>query len=200
MSVYYDEKYQSEGRFWGEQPTSLAHKVLEILPPAGSPRLLEIGCGEGRDLVFFARNVFEVTGFDLSSEGVRKTVQWADELNLSVDVFQADLNEYRLQARYDVVYSSGTLQYIPSDLREGIIANYKKFTNPGGINAFTLPVYKPYIPREADADDMEHAWISGEIMTHYHDWIIEFFIEQILDDMSGGKFAVNRLIARNPAA
>ena len=200
MSDYYDEKYQSEGRFWGEQPTSLAHKVLEALPPGGSPRLLEIGCGEGRDLVFFARNGYQVAGFDLSSEGVRKTVDYADELNLSVDVFQADLNEFRLQDRFDVVFSSGTLQYIPSGLREGIIANYKKFTNPGGIHAFTIPVYKPFIPREPDADETEHNWISGEILTHYHDWMIEFFIEQILDNMSRGEFAVNRLIARNPSA
>lgn len=200
MSVYYDEKYQSEGRFWGEQPNSLAYKVLEILPPGDSTRLLEIGCGEGRDLVFFARNGYVVTGFDLSIEGVRKTEQWAGELNLSADVFQASLNEYRLQDQFDVVYSSGTLQYISPELREEIITNYKEFTNPGGIHAFTIPVYKPFLPKEADADDTEQTWISGEIMTRYHDWIIEFFLEQFLDNMSGGKFAVNRLIARKPSA
>jgi len=199
MSVYYDEKYQSEGHFWGGQPNSLAYKVLEIFPPGDSTKLLEIGCGEGRDLVFFARNGYAVTGFDLSIEGVRKTEQWADELNLSVEIFQASLNEYRLQDRFDVVYSSGTLQYIPGDLREEIIANYKKFTEPGGIHAFTIPVYKPFLPEEADVDDTEHTWISGEILTRYHDWIIEFFIEQVLDNMSGGKFAVNRLIARKPS-
>ena len=200
MSIYYDKKYRSEGRFWGEQPTSLAHKVLKAHPPKDSPRLLEIGCGEGRDVVFFASKGYQITAFDLSSVGVRKTREWAAELNLSVDVFQADVKKYRLQDRFDVVFSSGTLQYIHSDLREGIIANYKEFTNPGGINAFTVPVYKPFLPREPDADDTEHTWISGEIVTHYHDWMIEFFIEQIYEDMTGREFAVNRIIARHPSA
>lgn len=198
MSEYYDEIYRSKGRFWGEQPTSLARRLLEILSPEGSPRLLEIGCGEGRDSIFFVRNGYKVTAFDISYEGVRKTQEWADKLNLSIDIFQADLIEYQIQDQFDIIFSSGTLQYIQIERREGIITNYKKFTNPGGINAFTIPVYKPFIPRESFSDNMEHDWISGEIMTHYHDWMIEFFIEQILEDNSGDKFTVNRLIARNP--
>jgi hypothetical protein len=46
---------------------------------------------------------------------------------------------------------------------------------------------------------MEQAWRSGEVLTYYHDWKIEFFTEEILDDRSGYKFAVNRLIAREPS-
>ena len=202
MSMYYDEKYRSEGYYWGRQPTSLAHRVLQIEPPDGSLKLLDIGCGEGRDSVFFARNGYEVTAFDLSAEGVRKTREWIEKLNLSVEVFQADLNQYRLHDSYDVVFSSGTLQYVPADLREEVVANYKKFTHPGGIHAFTVPVAKPFIARDPDADDTEHDWLSGEILTHYHDWKIEFFIEEILDITSGATlkpFAVNRLVAMKPS-
>jgi tellurite methyltransferase len=106
---------------------------------------------------------------------------------------------YRLQDFYDVVYASGALHYIPAPLREEIVSNYKRFTNPGGIHAFTVPIYKPFLPRDPQADQLEQDWRSGEILTYYHDWKIEFFTEQILDDISGYKFPVNRLIAMEPS-
>ena len=177
----------------------MARKVLEIRPPLDSPKLLDIGCGEGRDTVFFAGNGYEVTAFDLSAEGVKKALAWLRELELPADVFQADLNEYRLEERFDIIFSSGTLQYIPADLRAEILSNYKRFTRPGGIHAFTVPVFKPDLSKDPGADAGELDWLSGEILTHYSDWPVEFFVEDILDYETGFKFAVNRLIAREPS-
>lgn len=163
---------------------------------------MEIGSGEGRDSIFFARNGYQVRGFDFSAEGVKKSIAWADELNLSIDFFQADINEHRLDKPYDVVFASGALHYIPQHLREEIISNYKSFTNPGGVHAFMVPIYKPFIPRNPQDDPLEQNWISGEILTHYYDWKIEFFSEEILDDIFSDfkyKFPVNRIIAREPS-
>jgi tellurite methyltransferase len=202
MSTDYDEKYGSEDYYWGKQPSSMCYKVLQILPPERSLRLLDIGCGEGRNTIFFARNGYHVSGFDLSIEGVNKTREWADQLSLSVEVFQADVIQHVLQDRYDVLFSAGTLQYIPKELREDILANYKEFSNPGGIHAFTVPVVKPFIPIAPDVEDTEHDWISGEIMTHYHDWRIDYCAEEILDYGLSGvpyQFAVNRIIAMKPS-
>ena len=109
--------------------------------------------------------------------------------------------EYRLQDYYDILFSTGTLQYIPEESRKDILGNYKAFGNPGGVHAFTVPVHKPFIPIGPDVDDMEHYWLSGEILTHYHDWKIEFCNEEILDYMVDERpyqFAVNRIIAVKP--
>ena len=196
MSKFYDDKYHAEELFWGKRPSSIARILFQMYPPHEEQKLLDIGCGEGRDSIFFAQNGYQVTGFDSSAEGVKKSLARAQELKLSIDFFQADINEYRLQDFYDVVYASGALHYIPRPLRKEIVSNYKRFTNPGGIHAFTVPIYKPFLPRDPQADQLEQDWRSGEILTYYHDWKIEFFTEQILDDISGYKFPVNRLIAR----
>ena len=200
MSKFYDDKYHAEELFWGKRPSSIARILFQMYPPHEEQKLLDIGCGEGRDSIFFAQNGYQVTGFDSSAEGVKKSLARADELKLSIDFFQADINEYRLQDFYDVVYASGALHYIPRPLRKEIVSNYKRFTNPGGIHAFTVPIHKPFLPRDPQADQLEHDWRSGEILTYYHDWKIEFFTEQILDDISGYKFPVNRLIAMEPSA
>lgn len=199
MSDFYDDKYRSEELYWGKQPSSIARILFQKYPPQEDQTLLDIGCGEGRDSVFFARNGYRVTGFDSSAEGVRKSIALAEEQRLSVVFFQADINECRLQDFYDVVFASGALHYIPLPLREEILSNYKHFTTSGGIHAFTVPINKPFLPKDPAADDLEHNWRSGEILTYYHDWKIEFFTEEILDDKSGYKFPVNRLIAREPS-
>lgn len=120
---------------------------------------------------------------------------------MSVDFFQADVNEYRLDAPYDVILASGILHYIPPALRDEIVSNYKQFTTPGGVHALTVPIEKPYLAKDPEADDLEHFWRSGEILIHYHDWKIEYFTEEILDDVkSDYKFPVNRLIVKEPSA
>ena len=42
------------------------------MPPTRPLKVLDIGCGEGKDAVFFARNGYDVTAFDLSKEGIEK--------------------------------------------------------------------------------------------------------------------------------
>ena len=199
MSKYYDDKYKSDEFFWGKQPSSMARIFLQMFPPHEGQTLLDIGCGEGRDSIFFARNGYQVRGFDFSKDGVNKSLAWAKELKLSINFFQADINNYRLEKSYDAVFASGALHYIPQHLRNETISNYKQFTNPGGIHAFMVPIYKPFLPRDPDVDELEQDWISGEILTHYHDWKIDFFTEEILDDITGYKFPVNRIIAREPS-
>lgn len=200
MSIFYENKYHADDFYWGKQPSSMARIFLSKFPPMEGQRLMEIGCGEGRDAVFFARSGFRVTAFDYSAVGVQRAQSWASELNLSIEFFHADINAYRLKEHFHVVFSSGALQYIPQGSREEIILNYKQFTRPGGVHAFMVPVYKPFLPKDPSWDVLEQDWKSGEILTYYHDWVIEYFSEEIEDEPSGYKFPFNRMIARKPPA
>lgn len=199
MPEFYDDKYSENELFWGVRPSAMCYKVLQILPPGKTTRLLDIGCGEGRNSIFFARNGYSVEAFDLSSEGVRKTQEWAERLNIDVNVYQADLNQVQLREPYDVVFSTGTFQYVPKGLREELVGNYKSFTRTRGIHALTVPIVKPFIAAGPDADDKEHEWLSGEIFTLYADWRIEFCAEEIIDYQFDGatyQLAVNRIVAQ----
>ena len=129
MENPYNDKYLQPGSYWGVKPSAMAIKTLELMPPRKPLELLDIGCGEGRNAVFFARNGYEVTAFDLSPAGVQKTKDLAAEAGVSIHVFLADLNEFRLETEYDVLFSTGVLHYMPAELRAVIINNYKEFTS-----------------------------------------------------------------------
>ena len=203
MSTVYDDKYRSEGYYyWGKRPSTICYEVLKRMPPECPLKLLDIGCGEGRNAVFFARNGYQVTAFDLSTIGVEKTKEMAAEAGVSLVAFKADLLEYRLEASFDVLFSTGTLHYIPNELRAEILDNYKQHTNPEGMHVFSVFVSKPFIPQAPDAEASAHFWVSGELFTYYHDWMIEFCAEEIFDCTSSGvphQHAVNRIIARRPS-
>lgn len=199
MGNLYDERYDQEEYYWGLKPSSNCSRVLEIIPPSGGPRLLDVGCGEGRDAVFFAGKGYVVTAFDCSPVGVEKALRLAERAKVSLEVFVADINEYRLDSNFDVVFSTGVLQYIPQDLRPEILGNYREFTNPDGVNALSVFVSKPFIARAPDAEAKAFEWRSGELLSFYHDWRIEYTAEEIFDCMSSGvphRHAISRVIAR----
>ena len=86
MKNQYDEKYDNEEYYWGKEPSPMCYRVLDILPPTNNLKLLDIGCGEGRNAVFFAKNGYEVSAFDLSAKGVEKTIKYA-EIRFLVTIF-----------------------------------------------------------------------------------------------------------------
>ena len=195
----YDAKYDQDAYYWGTRPSTMCLEVLKLMPPDRHIRLLDIGCGEGRNAVFFARNGYDVSAFDVSAKGVEKTLKLAERCGVRVNAFQADLLAFRLEDEYDILFSTGVLHYIPPELRAEVFGNYKQFTRPGGLNVFSVFVRKPFIGKAPDSETTAQKWISGELFTHYHDWRIEFCTEQVFDCTSSGvphQHAVNRMIAR----
>ena len=200
MTNSYDSKYQTEGYYWGKQPSAICLRVLPLLPPDRPLTLLDIGCGEGRNAVFFARNGYSTAAFDLSAVGIKKALRLARDAGVSLDAFTANILDYRLTESYDILFSSGSLHYVPDGMRGELFENYKRHTRPNGLHVFSVLIPKAFIPPAPDEEPSACTWISGELLTHYHDWKIEYSIEEIFDCMSGGvphQHAISRVIARN---
>lgn len=195
----YEEEYKTPQYYWGIVPSKMCLRVLDLLPPSSHLKLLDIGCGEGKDAVFFARNGYDVTAFDISDAGIEKTKRLADKVGVHVKVFKADILDYRLDTSFDILFSSGVLHYIKPDLRNDIFSNYKRFTNINGLHVFNVFVQKPFIDPAPEKEPTSCKWISGELFTHYHDWLIQDCSEVIFDCNSSGvphKHAMNKIIAQ----
>ena len=196
---FYEDDYRKEAYFWGVRPSLKCLKVLELLPPERPLKLLDIGCGEGKDAVFFARCGYEVSAFDISEAGLYKARRLADQARVPLRTFRADLWDYRLEEHYDILYSSGVLHYIKPDLRDEVMANYKAHVNGGGLAAFQVFVEKPFIEAPPEKEDHSHPWRSGQLFTYFHDWYVEQCEERVFDCHSSGiphKHASNWLFAR----
>jgi len=128
-ATYYEEVYRdTEGYYWGVSPSQMCLRVLSLLPPDRHLKLLDIGCGEGKDAVFFARCGYDVGAFDISDAGIEKTKRLAEKARVHVNAFKADINDYRLESDYDVLYQVGVFHCVKPGLRDEIMGNYKTHT------------------------------------------------------------------------
>ncbi|WP_424767468.1 helix-turn-helix domain-containing protein [Paenibacillus sp. sgz302251] len=195
----YEEEYKTQEYYWGIEPNSACYQTIQLMPPTRHLKLLDIGCGEGKDAVFFARNGYDVTAFDISDAGVEKTKRLADKIGVHVNVFKADILDFRLDAYFDVIYSSGVLNYIKPEYRDEIFRNYKQYTNPYGVHVLNVFVNKPFIAPPPEKESNSFMWRSGELLTHYQDWFIKDSSEIVFDCNSSGiphKHAMTKLIAQ----
>jgi len=196
---YYEDAYNSETYFWGVEPSKMCLKVLELMPPTRGLRLLDIGCGEGKDAVFFARCGYQVSAFDISEAGIEKTKRLAEKANVYVDVFKANINDFRLERKYDILFSNGVVHHIKPELRQEVFQNYKSYTEDNGLNAMQCLVGKPFIKDLPGKYHPSQHWKSGELFTHYHDWFVESCSEYVFDCNSSGrahKHAANKIYVR----
>ena len=197
---HYENDYRKEEYFWGIRPSIMCLKVLELLPPIRPLKILDIGCGEGKDAVFFARCGYDVSAFDFSQAGIEKTKRLADKARVHVNAFRANIWDYRLNEKYDVLFSSGALHYIKPELRDEVMADYKANVSDNGLVAFHVFVDKPFIAPPPEKENHSYFWKSGQLCMYFYDWYISHCTEYVFDCNSSGiphRHAANRLFAKN---
>lgn len=194
----YDEVYKSNEFYWGQLPSEMCGKVLKYFPPINKPKLLDIGCGEGKDSSFFSKCGYEVDAFDISTSGINKLNSLAISNNVSINAFVSDIMEHEPIALYDVVFSSGVLHYIEPSIVKSIMKKYKKCVKINGIVAFNVFVEKPFIAAPPEREEA-YLWKSGQLLSFFSDWLTEEYFEIIIDCNSSNvahKHALNYLYAR----
>lgn len=197
----YEEKYRKDEYYWGIVPNRLCYEIMKLRPPVKPYRVLDIGCGEGKDAVFLAKNGYAVTAFDIADAGIEKAKELARRNHVEIDFFQANVNEYMPDTAFDIVFSSGVLHYISLDKRKQFFDRLKECTSTGGLNVLNVFVAKPFIgiaPDSEEAERLVEPWYSGELANYYHDWLFHKNEETIFDCNSGGiphKHCMDILIA-----
>ncbi len=179
---------------WGKEPSSFAREVSDLLPPGA--RVLDLGCGEGRDSVFFASRGFEVTGVDASQAGLRKAERLAGERGIQVRWLQGDMAHLPLDGPFDLVYSCGAIHYVPRRERSRLFPRLKALTLPGGINAHIVFTDRSVYVEKGEVIDY---FVPGELARVYANWLILRLEEEMIPCAQDGtlhRHSVEVLIAR----
>ena len=105
-------------------------------------RVLDLGCGPGRNALFLASRGFEVDAVDLSPAAVAWAKDRAHEVEVEADVrflcgdaFQLAGTE--LTGPYDLVVDSGCFHHLPPHRRVSYLALLDRVLAPGGHLALT---------------------------------------------------------------
>ncbi len=105
-----------------------AKKAVERLNANAS--ILDIGCGDGRDSVYFASLGHNVTAIDFSEEAIARV----RKENPSID--SRVMNTTKMDfpdASFDAVYAHLSLHYFDDATTEAIFQNIRRMLKPGGL-------------------------------------------------------------------
>ena len=187
FNTQYEKFYEEKDYYWGLEPADFLDELIELIANRTKRiKVLDIGCGEGKDAVYMAQKGFDVTAFDITESGIRKTKFLAAERGVEINAFVADINNFDVNDQFDIIYSTGTIQYLQDKNIKGFFENIKAMTSMNGFNYFNVFVEKTFLELPPDWDKEEKMWKTGELFKHYGDWKIHKIDEVIFEDLSGG--------------
>ena len=131
----YEERYRAvhaKGLRWaGDQPTPLVAEAAARYCRKNA-KILEIGCGEGRDAITLLKQGYDLLATDVSPEAISFCRAAAPEY---AERFQR-LNclEDGHPAHYDMIYAVAVIHMLAEDDdRRGFYRFFREHLNPGGV-------------------------------------------------------------------
>ena len=159
MPTDYEEVYRDSKHALGE-PTREFVEFFESLQ-GESLRVLDLGCGQGRDALFVARLGHRVVGVDQSATGIRDLMAEAAAEDLSVTVQVADIRAYEPDGLFDALLFDRTLHMLDSTDRRSVLARLINSLAPGGF--VLIADQRTNIPA-----------LEAELGSSGRDWQVEF--------------------------
>lgn len=104
----------------------LRRRFVSLLPEGA--RIIDIGCGSGRDVKAFCDMGYQAIGLDASEE-------LADEArkNLGVEVIVGDMTTWKAQEPFDGIWCCASLLHLREEEANAFFQNLQYNLKPGGI-------------------------------------------------------------------
>lgn len=196
---FWEETYQDENSVTFSSEPNATIKEFEHLLGKQSP-IIEIGCGEGQNAVYLAKQGYcNVDAFDISEHGIAKLQQRCKKETVQLNAFTADLITYQFEKNYDMVMSFGTLHFVQKSDWKSLINRAKAHTNIGGIHI--MQIFTDTVPASEDIAPFAIGLAKDkEIKELYNDWEILQFKSYTFEDEHPGVpkhlHASNKIVAR----
>ena len=128
-SVRFQPKYPNE---------SVIRFVKMNFPDSKETKIMDLGCGAGRHVVFLASEGYSVTGVDLSKTGLDRTGVWLKAAGLHAELVEATVTDLPIPSdSFDGVISYGVILYLSFDDIKRAISEIHRVLKTGG-KAFVM--------------------------------------------------------------
>ncbi len=210
MPWYQDEPFSA---FWERSYRDLnvssmggpSFEVAEVAPllPAGA-RVLDLGCGEGRNSLFLASLGHSVVAIDRSPAGIDKLRAIAERSGTRLEARVGDIGTLDIDEDYDCVLAHGVLYYLDNPVWRRLLTSIKQRTRPDGFNVFTIFVYSDEYPctDEIAAARYKGSFAPNELQEFYRDWSELRFDQYVKWDSHPGiplhYHPIEKLVAQKP--
>lgn len=156
----YDELYAVEdSHWWFRGRRAVIRALLERARPRSGARVLDAGCGSGRNLLEFA-DLGQVTGVEPSPQAVA----FCRSRGLT-DVVEAELEQLPFDdARFDVVLAFDVLEHLDDDVAG--MRELRRVTRPGGTFIATVPAYRRLWSQHDDSHHHRRRYVRRQLVAN----------------------------------
>ncbi|WP_019913156.1 class I SAM-dependent methyltransferase [Paenibacillus sp. HW567] len=101
-------------------------------------RVLELGCGAGRNAIYMAKHGCFVDAIDISQEAIHWGIERAKTANVDINFLCQNIFDLKIESEiYDFIYDSGCFHHILPHRRVSFLNMVIKSLKPGGYFALT---------------------------------------------------------------
>ncbi|MDH2907051.1 MAG: class I SAM-dependent methyltransferase [Candidatus Nitrosotalea sp.] len=176
----WDNIYEKDSSFFGEKPSDFAMSCYDTMKD-GSETILELGCGQGRDSLFFASKGIKVKALDYSRLAIEQLSKRAKQTGLSVEasVYDATRPLPFNDNEFDAVYSHMlfSMKFSREQLKF-IFKEIRRVLRNDGFHFFSVRNYNDKFYGKGIKVDDEIYDING--------FQIRFFTTQEIENLSEG--------------
>ena len=180
---HWEKTFTEKPEMFGLAPSDPARKAVEIFKKEGKRKILELGCGQGRDTLFFAQNGFKVYALDYSQTGLETINQKGQELGLS-KLIKTKVHDVRNPLSFDdeffdaafshmlycMALTTAELQFLSEEVR--------RVLKPGGLHIYTV--------RHTGDAHYRTGIHRGEDMYEVGGFIVHFFSKEKVELLAKG--------------
>lgn len=113
-----------------EPVNNFARRTYGLIKDKNLKTLLDLGCGDGRDSIYFSNKGLEVIAVDFSESGINKL----RARNNKIDYILKDIRSINFkESTFDVIYAHLSLHYFDNKTTDKILANLFKILKKDGL-------------------------------------------------------------------
>lgn len=141
MSNIWDDVYAKDTEFFGDEPSKFTIACYDIMKKNELKKILEMGCGQGRDCLFFASKNLQVTALDYSQTAINGLLEKSKQNNMHVNARVYDMKKPLPfdNGMFDAVYSHMlfSMRFTTDELRF-IFQEVKRVLKSNGFHFFSV--------------------------------------------------------------
>ncbi|MBM7637081.1 SAM-dependent methyltransferase TehB [Streptococcus saliviloxodontae] len=167
------EDYLSKKHGW----TKTHSEVIEAAPLlAPNSRILDLGCGQGRNSLYLSMLGHDVTSVDANGQSLVMLENMAIEENLPAKIDWYDINEANITDIYDFILSTVVFMFLDRDQIPYIIQDMQDHTKSGGYNLIVCAMDTDNYPCPMP---FSFTFKEGELKNYYKDWELIKYNENV---------------------
>lgn len=146
----WDDAFKEKGKVF-TAPQEDIPRTVKLFKKYNVKRILDLGCGSGRHLIYLAKHNFDVFGIDISKHGIKIARIWLKKEGLKANLRISNIYK-KLPYKnnfFDAIVSTQTLHHAKIGEIRKLIKEIERILKPNGLIFITVRkhVSKKHIPK-----------------------------------------------------